>query len=279
MSVRFNTVLIPVDFTLNTEVAIAKTLGLIEGAGADIHLLHVHQPGLIARMMTDLTGGNASHAKKIQDKLSYLAQRISKVKPDMNVHCWIDEARPVEQAVAEKAMQLRADLVVIGKHSAGSFLPINRKVIPAMIASSTGIPVLTVKPGSLKNPIRTVVVPVGPKFPKKKLELLDVWRSRPGFAIRLVSCLSHDKNESYAKESLLNTFRLLQLNWPGPVQYDVLRGNNQAKALLKYCYKVNADMLIVYPGEETQAGIFPSRHISDLLSPDSRMQILAIQPV
>lgn len=278
MSARFNTILIPVDFTLNTEVAIAKAIGLVEDAGAAIHLLHVHKPGLFARLMHDLTGGSHGSKKHIEQKLAHLALRINAARPALRVSGWIEDSHTVEEAVTAKALSLSADLVVIGKHSSGISFPFSRKVISAHVASATGIPVLTVKPGSLKNPIKTVVIPVGPKFPKKKLELLDAWKSKPGFAIRLVSCLSHDRDDAYSKDSLLNTFRMLKTTWPGPVEYDVVRGNNQARALLKYCNKVNADMLIVYPGVETNTGLFPSRHIADLLPPDSRTQILAIQP-
>ncbi|PZR24878.1 MAG: hypothetical protein DI535_20555 [Citrobacter freundii] len=278
MSARFNTILIPVDFTLNTEVAIAKAIGLLEGADATIHLLHVHKQGVFARLMQDLTGDTQSRKKDIRQKLAHLALRMNSVRPGLRVSNLIEDSMTIEQAVIEKARDLSADLVVIGKHSSRFMWPFNRNVISAHVASATGIPVLTVKPGSLKNPIRTVVIPVGPKFPKKKLELLDAWKSKPGFAIRLVSCLGHDKEDAYSKDALLNTFRMLKTTWPGPVEYDVVRGNNQARALLKYCNKVNADMLIVYPGVETNTGLFPARHIADLLPPDSRTQILAIQP-
>jgi len=280
VSARFNTILIPVDFTPNTEVAIAKTLGLVEDAEADIHLLHVHQPGLFARLIQDLTGGMQNGWRnQIERKMEELELKIGRARPQIRVRYWIEQGLGIEQTVAGKASCLGADLVVIGKHASGFVFPVGRKVIPAKIASATGVPVLTVKPGSLENPIRTVVIPVGPKFPKKKLELLDAWKGKPGFTIRLVSCLNHDKDETYSKDSLLNTFQLLKTSWAGTVEYDVVRGNNQAKELLKYCHKVNADMLIVYPGEETKAGVFPSRHISDLLPRNSRTQILAIQPI
>jgi nucleotide-binding universal stress UspA family protein len=280
MSARFNTILIPVDFTLNTEVAIAKTLGLLEDTRADIHLLHARHASWAVRVLRQLNGRDENAYREwAHQRMQHLVERISKVKPEVRVITWTDNVHPVEKAIAAKATRLSPDLLVIGKHSSGWFLPFGRKVIPARIAAATGVPVLTVKPGSLKNPIRTVVIPVGPKFPKKKLELLGAWRDTPGCTIRLVSCLSHDKDDAYSKDSLLNTFRLLKTSWPGSVEYDVLRGNNHAKALLKYCKKVNADMLIVYPGEETNAGVFPARYISDLLPADSRTQILAIQPV
>lgn len=276
MSGRFHTILVPADFSVNTEVAVAKALELIENNIAMIHLLHVQRRDILQEFIN----GNANKAReKAQRKLDELSERIGKKRSNVQVTCWLTNNQSIEDAIVQKAVRLGADLIIIGKHSSNSVLTFSKTVLSARIAAASGIPVLTAKPGSVNSPVKTVVIPVGPTFPRRKLELLDAWKHKPGFHIRLVSYLSHEKDYAYSKESLLNTFRLLRSNWLGPVEYDVLRGSNPAKALLNYCNKVNADILIVHPGVETKAGGLLNRHISDLLSPDSRTQVLAIQPV
>jgi hypothetical protein len=61
------------------------------------------------------------------------------------------------------------------------------------------------------------------------------------------------------------------------VEYAALYGSNKAKAILKYAEKVNADMLLVYPEVETKIG-WLNTHISDVLPPASKVQVLAVQP-
>jgi len=279
MPARFDTILIPVDFSVNTEVAIAKALELADERNVTIHLLHVQQQGLMRSFMKYLTPDAGVNQEKAQHKLDELKQRIKNLRPSIDINCWLTAEKSIENAITQKAGRLAVDLIVIGKHSSGAGWLSFSKVISARIAAATGIPVLTAKPGSVNSTVKTVVIPVGPKFPRRKLEILDAWKNKPGFRIRLVSCLNHEKDDAYSKESLLNTFRLLKTNWPGPVEYDVIRGNNRAKALLNYCTKVNADMLIVYPGVETKTGGLLNRHISDLLPPNSKTQVLAIQPL
>lgn len=275
MSGRFNTILVPVDFSVNTEVAIVKALELTGNTVAIIHLLHVQRRDILR----DFINSNTNKVReKAQSKLDELSERIRKIRPDVQVSCWLTDNQSIEDAIVQKAERLGADLIIIGKHSSNSILTFSKTILSAQIAMASGIPVLTAKPGSLNSPVKTVVIPVGTAFPRRKLELLYALKHKPGFHIRLVSWLSHEKNDVSSNESLLNTFRLLKTNWPGPVEYDVLRGHNQAKALLNYCNKVNADMLIVYPGVETKTGGLLNRHISDLLPPDSRTQVLAIQP-
>jgi len=46
---------------------------------------------------------------------------------------------------------------------------------------------------------------------------------------------------------------------------------------LSYAEKVQADLLLVYPEQETKVDIW-NRHISDVLPPESKVQVLALQP-
>ena len=43
MSFSFKTILVPVDFSINTEVAINKAVEVADKDGANIHLLHIRE--------------------------------------------------------------------------------------------------------------------------------------------------------------------------------------------------------------------------------------------
>jgi hypothetical protein len=58
----------------------------------------------------------------------------------------------------------------------------------------------------------------------------------------------------------------------------VLHGDNIAKSSLKYAQQIKADMLLVDPEKENKLASFPGKYISDELMPDSRLQILTVQP-
>ena len=45
MPATFNKILIPVDFSFNTEIALKKAVGLAGAEETTIHLLHVTRPG------------------------------------------------------------------------------------------------------------------------------------------------------------------------------------------------------------------------------------------
>lgn len=285
MGKRFATILIPVDFSVNTDVAISKALELSHSGECSIHLFHVQRimiPNALQYMHYFLTGYsrhqvNAS-IEESKGRLEKLKSDIEDRRKDINVFTWVSFGEPVEQAIIQKAARLAADLIIIGKRSHHSNLTFLNTVVPSRLAAASGIPVLTSKPGSLNSEIKTVVIPVGPRFPASKLEILEALRKEAMLQIRLVVFLDDENDPSFSKQSLLNTFRTLKNQSANPVNYEVLKGNNKARALLMYCSKVGADVLIVYPGSETRIGVWVNSHISDLLPANSKTQVLAVKP-
>ena len=95
------------------------------------------------------------------------------------------------------------------------------------------------------------------------------------FRHRLVTFRSNQEGAVIVPGSVLNAYRILKNNPDSQVSYEVLYGNNQAKAILEYCSRVNADLLIVNPETEMKIG-WLNRQIPDVLPVHSKTQILAI---
>ena len=285
MAKRFSTILIPVDFSVNTDIAISKALGLTEKGNCSIHLFHVQRiilPNFLQQLQHYITGSTQHDVNacmnRTSESLSQLKSFIEEVRKDIRVFTWVSFGERVEKAISKKAKRLGADLIVLGKHSHHSTLPFLNTVLPSRLAATSGVPVLTVKPGCLYTEIKTVVIPLGSHFPGSKLEVLEALDKNASLKIRLVVFPDDKKDSSFSKLSLLSTFQTLKSKSANPVNYEVLRGNNRAKALLHYCTQVGADVLIVNPGPETRVGGWGNSHISDLLPANSKTQVLAVNP-
>jgi hypothetical protein len=79
----------------------------------------------------------------------------------------------------------------------------------------------------------------------------------------------------FSSSALLKLYQWLKDTLHCQVEYTVLHNDNKARAVLLYAEKVNADMLLVNPVSETRIG-WMNRHISDVLSPDSKVQVLTV---
>ena len=283
MPPRFSTILIPVDFTVNTDVAIGKALEICHKGPGSIHLYHV-QPVIRRNLLHyfryylsgySLKEINASISES-QARLSKLKETIKEIKEDIDVFTSVSFGERIEASIANKASRLRADIVIIGKHRHHSCFPFLNTVVTSRLATSSGIAVLTVKPGSLNNEIKTVVIAVGRYYPEKKLEILEALRKKNRLHIRLVS-FSDDMDDGHSsRQPLLDTFRAIKNHLSNPVDCEMLKGRNKARALLNYCKKTDADMLIVTPESETKIGRFMNKHISDLIPANSKTQVLAV---
>lgn len=284
---QVNSILVPVDFSENTAVAISKALELFSEKSVEstIHLLHVQRTVISRRsfrLSTFLSGYTQqqvnSDLKCLYDRLEELKRGIEKNRIDVKVLCWVGLGKSVQETIIKKAMQLSVDMIIIGKRSHHNFLSLLNTVIPSKLASATDIPVLTAKPGSLHQEIRTVVIPVGSEVPVSKFEVLGMLKKGARPHVRLVAFNNDFMEQADPKQALLYTFRAFKNRFSYTVNYEVLDGNYRALALLRYCDKVGADVLIVYPGAETRVGSWAMRNISDFLPPKSKTQILAITP-
>jgi nucleotide-binding universal stress UspA family protein len=275
----FKTILIPVDLSINTEVAIKKALDIAED-GTELHLLYVHYPTQGLSAFAQYLGGAASEAdpEAIEQKMAQWKRSIEECTENIAVHTWISVDRSVQKAIEKKASQLNASLIVIAKNSKHNWLPYTNKIFPDKIASNTGIAVLTVKPGSIYNKIRTVIVPITDKTNKHKIDAISIICKKFRVRVHLVTFTSGEPGtEDDNASSLLQIYQWLETSIHCPVEYAVLRGHNKARAILAYAEKINADILLVHAETETKIG-WLDKHICDVLPPASKMQVLAVEP-
>src|ERR1700742_1409038 len=140
MAIAFDNILIPVDFSLNTEVAIKKAIGMAGREGALLHLLHVTKPGRRPKDRFALWAA--------EKELEKCREIIRENYPSIQAKTHILRSRSVQQAIIECAGLLKPDLIVIGKKNPPRRWSFFRGVWPDAIATRTDCPVLTVKPGS-----------------------------------------------------------------------------------------------------------------------------------
>lgn len=264
----FKTILIPVDFSVNTEVAIAKTLALADREDATIYLLHVLQT-------VPFPNRRAAFAVS-REKLEEWKVALEDCREGITVRYELRAASSVQQAIRQTAAELRPDVLVIGQSATHASFSLFRRVFPMKLALATGIPVLTVKPGSLHNKTKTVVVPVSDTLPESKMQALEVLCRNVKLNIHLITLVgdSHAPSD-FSASTLLQMYQWLKTRLHCPVEYAVVHGGNKAKAILHYAEKMNADILLVQPEMETKIG-WGDRHISDVLPRNSKMQVLAV---
>lgn len=280
MNVSFQSILIPADFSINTEVAVKKALALAE-KGTAIHLLHVQNHllySLPTRNFKYLIKKNAGvYYQEAEYKLNEWKNRIEAYNKGIEVFTWIRFGDSIQKLIEQMAKKLHADLIIIGKNSHHSWFPFLNTLLPDKLVHNTGTAVLTVKPGAVDNDIKTLLVPISTDATRDKMDAISAFCKKFRVKIHLVTFLNKGNMPSdFHASSLLQMYQWLQTSVNCPVEYAVLHGSNKAKAILDYAAKINADVLLVHPETETKIG-WPNKHISDVLPAASKVQVLTVQ--
>ena len=274
----FGTILLPVDFEINTEMAVKKALELSDPGKTVIHLFHVQRPSLSWSSIWEKEIFERGGEDVVAYKLLQWKTLIEENYPGIKVDATVDYSMRVERSIIDKAREISADLIVIGKHSHHKWLTFMNTVFPSNIAKATGYPVLTFKPGSIHTKLRSIVVPVGPEVPQKKVDLVVELRQKFRISIHLVTIIGRKQHANhFSGYSILETYRYLKDIVQCPLNHEVLHGDNVAQTAFEYAKNIKADMLLVEPESETKLSSFPSKHIIDEITPNSKLQILTVQ--
>jgi nucleotide-binding universal stress UspA family protein len=201
---------------------------------------------------------------------------IMETKPLVTVHNEILFGSPVQQYIISKAVEWQVDVIVIGQKSNHSWFPFLNKVMPVELSDESRCAVLTVKPGALRNKIKTLVMPVSGSVSSHKTEAITTLCRKFKLKIHLVTFMDEDHSlAEFSASSLLKVYQWLKASMRCPVEYAVLQGDNKAKAILDYSKKVEADILLLNSNSESRIGRWKG-HIPDVLPAASRMQVLTV---
>lgn len=146
---NFDTILVPVDFSVNTHTALEKALTMISSQGC-IHLFHLTPKGCLLKDVLFWLSGQSRKSpplpkSNLSQNMEELCTLIELKRPGTKVCKWLGFGHPAEEAIIHKSLFLGADLIIIGKNTTHCDIPFLRTIVPSRIAKQTGIAVLTTK--------------------------------------------------------------------------------------------------------------------------------------
>ncbi len=272
MAAAFNKILIPVDFSLNTELAITKAAGLIGWEESTLHLIHIIKGS--QRSATGFLSQEAETALKVW------VDRLAVSHPAIKVRIHILHGASVQKLITSCASMLKPDLIIIGKQNNKRRWLSLKHLSPATLARKTNCPVWTAKPGALETRTRIIVIPIRDSMPDRKLEWGVLLARKFKAQIHLLAIQQQAApKENGLPQIFLRAYHHLREHLHHPIEYTSVTRRHPAKAALRYAEKIMADMILLNAATESDlSGITGSRHISDLLTRDSKIQILDLQP-
>ena len=119
----FKNILVPVDFSINTEVALKKAAAIADEE-AIIHLLHVSQFDIYRRYFLHYTGSVKNTWRSATlEKLHRYKSLLEQSNKKLVIKICIARGISIQHAIESKAKKIGAGLIVVGKKKNHEFLP------------------------------------------------------------------------------------------------------------------------------------------------------------
>ena len=115
----FRTILLPVDFEINTEMAVKKALELSDSGQTVIHLFHVQKPAMPWNSIWGNEIFQADGENQVPSKLIQWKRLIEENYPDVKVVADLVYSMKIERSIIEKAKEIKADRNVRARAGSG----------------------------------------------------------------------------------------------------------------------------------------------------------------
>ncbi|MEX2015953.1 MAG: universal stress protein, partial [Candidatus Hydrogenedentales bacterium] len=170
---QFKTIVVPTDFSDQSQVALNYAIALARQFGSAIHCVHVIDQRFLEGGGGDAIYVSAGHIEETMRSIreharKRLSQQTQKVEAyQLKAESHVREGRPVEQ-IQEIAKELKADLMVVATHGRSGLDHMLLGSTTEKLLRKASVPVLTVRPhshGGLKTKteelaIKKILVPL-----------------------------------------------------------------------------------------------------------------------
>ena len=258
----FTHILIPVDFSRNTEVSIQKAIELA-GQHALISLLHV------------LPGLDPETEQAAEKEMKVYREKILSQNGQLSVETYINPGGDLSDVITGYSRIIRPDLIIVARRKVRRIFRFLNSISPDELSARSGFPVLSVKTFAKCAPIRTILVYISGSTSMPDLEPLKILCSRFRVKIYLVAFNSTELSQTVLNNSFKQIYQWVKSSLHCPVEYCMLDNANRSRALASFGNKIDADILLVQSEEQKQGWI---RHsVPDLVHACSEMQVLSLQ--
>ncbi|MHA4844005.1 universal stress protein [Flavitalea antarctica] len=275
-------ILVPIDFTVNTHIAVKKAVELSCHDELSVYLLHIMNAVSGSRATAGMQDPSIDQAERYQREISRLQKLRSDIYKNTLTNASIETMLvegDIEDTIVKKAKALEIDLIILGQANEQKVFSLLNMTSPGRIATLTSCPVLKVNPGVKDRSIRLIIVPVEELVPVRKLEVAATLARTQSARIHLVTSSVSNNQFIDPSHAVLKAFETLQtFGCTAAIEHKSLEGDNLPIASLKYAEAMDADLILVNPDSQKSIASITGQEITDRIMKSSSVQVLQVPP-
>lgn len=274
-------VLIPVDFSETSLLAIKHGAFLAQYTKANIYLLHVVNAHYVSQNMflPTVNLDQSEIESKASEKLAMLA---SEIKRDYGVSAEIiiKTGNPSNE-VSKVAKEIGVSLIVMGTHG---YSPLEELVIGSValkVITKSHCPVMAMSSVATHKGYNKIVLPIDTTVNSRQkvhyaLEMAKKFNATV-YAIALLG--SDEESEKPAMELILHQIKILAEEKGAKYSSEILTNvKNRATTTVSYVEKIKADLLLIMTDQDAELSGFFLGPYSQQVIHLSKVPIIAIKP-
>ena len=275
MGVNKNHILVPIDFSDQSLIALKQSYNLARLTKADLTLINVidqsfHLPFFSVKE-------DKSIEKKIQKALEKLAEETTK-ESGIVVNILVVRGKVYEE-VQKAAKKLKCSFIIMGtngSHGLKKFIGSNA----LRVIREAPCPVISIKGKKHRTGCKTIVLPLDlTKETKEKVAKAIEIANLFGSTINLVSAITSDDEFIINKlKRQMNQVHEFVLQHNVPCQIEFLHGGDISEDTVEYAKKIKADLIMIMTQEETWTDIMFINSAAQKIINESEVPVLSIRP-
>ena len=271
-----NHILVPVDFSDQSQIALKQSYNLARLTKADLTLINVIDESF--QMPFFSAKEDKTMEKKIQKALEKLAEETS-LEAGINVNTLTVKGKVYEE-VQKAAKKLKCSFIVMGTNGSVGF----KKFIGSnalRVIREAPCPVITIKGKKHRTGCKNIILPLDlTKETKEKVSKAIEIANLFGSTINLVSVLTTDDefivNKLKRQMNQVHEF-IVEHNMPWTIEF--LHGSEISEEIVGYSKKIKADLIMIMTQEElTWTDIMFISSSAQQLINESEIPVLSIRP-
>jgi nucleotide-binding universal stress UspA family protein len=276
-------ILVPVDFSEQSVIALSQTYNLAREIGAEITLLYVIEDGgMLSKFFSKQQHDDLK--KEVQGQLDKLAEEVKKQK-GLQVSTLIAKGAPYDK-ISEVAELIKAEFIVMGCNGHDS---IKKKFMGSnslKVVRESKVPVISIKGKHHRDGCKNIVLPLDLTKETKEKVNRAIWLSKlgSGAAIRVVSVLfTTDEfvvNRLTRQLGQVKTF----IDKAGvECTAEIIKGvkgeETLAQNVIDYSHKVDGDLIMIMTQQEVDFTPYFLGSAAQEIIVNSDVPVLSITPM
>lgn len=251
-------ILVPVDFTETSEIAVDEAISLAIEFEAALHLIHIvdnrESVSFVDRELELALSSMYDFEKEAQAKLSGIVEEIDfkyGIKPLFKTAIGLTHTEILQYADEQKF-----DLIVMGTHGASGYKEYLIGSTAQRVVSNANIPVLTLQLGKTTIGFKNILIPIdNSPHSREKVNLALVVADLFNAKIHILGLIDSKQEIELNKfKTKLKAIEAVIEKDELPFSTTVVEGDSLAEEAMAYAVENRCDLIVINTGHESKMG-------------------------